>query len=88
MANRLCSLLCRSRGGQLRLYVPRGYAANAIIFGTGRIRMQQMIRAGLVLNVPGILRLACLPIFFAADARPFDHAVTNGLDTAAHPGRG
>ena len=30
---------------------------NAIIFGTGRIRMQQMIRAGLVLNVLGVFVL-------------------------------
>ena len=30
---------------------------NAIIFGTGRIRMQQMIRAGLVLNVFGVFVL-------------------------------
>ena len=53
----------------LQLIVPAALAAsfafmfpvatppNAIIFGTGRIRMQQMIRAGLVLNVLGIFVL-------------------------------
>ena len=36
---------------------------NAIIFGTGRIRMQQMIRAGLVLNVLGVIVLALFAYF-------------------------
>ena len=36
---------------------------NAIIFGTGRIRMQQMIRAGLVLNIIGAFVLALFALY-------------------------
>jgi len=36
---------------------------NAIIFGTGRIKMQQMIRAGLVLNVLGVFVLGLFAYF-------------------------
>ena len=48
---------------------------NAIIFGTGRIRMQQMIRAGLVLNVLGIFVLGLfayyiLPLTLDLSATP------------------
>ena len=36
---------------------------NAIIFGTGRISMQQMIRAGLVLNIIGAFVLALFALY-------------------------
>ena len=37
---------------------------NAIIFGTGRISMRQMIRAGLVLNILGAIVLALFAYYF------------------------
>ena len=33
---------------------------NAIVFGTGLIRMPQMVKAGFVLNIAGILVIAAL----------------------------
>ena len=40
--------------------MPVGTPPNAIVFGTGLIRMPQMVRAGFVLNIAGILVIAAL----------------------------
>jgi sodium-dependent dicarboxylate transporter 2/3/5 len=40
--------------------MPVGTPPNAIVFGTGLIRMPQMVKAGFVLNVAGILVIAAL----------------------------
>jgi sodium-dependent dicarboxylate transporter 2/3/5 len=40
--------------------MPVGTPPNAIVFGTGLIRMPQMIRAGIVLNLAGIALITLL----------------------------
>ena len=40
--------------------MPVGTPPNAIVFGTGLIRMPQMVRAGFVLNLAGILVITAL----------------------------
>ena len=40
--------------------MPVGTPPNAIVFGTGLVRMPQMIRAGVVLNLVGIVVITAL----------------------------
>jgi len=40
--------------------MPVGTPPNAIVFGTGLVRMPQMVRAGIVLNIAGILVITAL----------------------------
>jgi sodium-dependent dicarboxylate transporter 2/3/5 len=40
--------------------MPVGTPPNAIVFGTGLVRMPQMLRAGLWLNLTGILLIFAL----------------------------
>jgi sodium-dependent dicarboxylate transporter 2/3/5 len=55
----------------LSFMLPVGTPPNAIAFGTGRVRMRDMVRFGLVLNLIGaaITALVCwklLPVVFDA----------------------
>jgi sodium-dependent dicarboxylate transporter 2/3/5 len=54
----------------LAFMLPVGTPPNALVFGTGRVRMAQMVRYGLVLNLAAstIVTLVCwklLPLVFA-----------------------
>ncbi|HIU85320.1 MAG TPA: DASS family sodium-coupled anion symporter [Candidatus Aphodousia gallistercoris] len=57
-------LMCTTFGASLAFMMPVGTPPNAIIFGTGRIRIGEMIRAGFWLNVCGIVvsTVMCLVI--------------------------
>ena len=57
-------LICTTFGASLAFMMPVGTPPNAIIFGTGRIRIGEMIRAGFWLNVCGIVvsTVMCLVI--------------------------
>ena len=50
-------------GASFAFMFPVATPPNAIIFGTGRISMRQMIRAGLVLNIIGTIVLALFAYF-------------------------
>jgi len=43
--------------------MPVGTPPNAIVFGTGLIRLPQMMRAGFVLNLAGVLVITALLSF-------------------------
>ncbi len=48
-------LICTTLGASMAFMMPVGTPPNAIIFGTGRIRIAEMIRAGFWLNIISII---------------------------------
>jgi sodium-dependent dicarboxylate transporter 2/3/5 len=46
--------------------MPVGTPPNAIVFGTGLVRLPQMIKAGFWLNLAGILLITALAALFLA----------------------
>ena len=53
-------LVCTTLGASMAFMMPVGTPPNAIIFGTGRIRIAEMVRAGFWLNVISIIVITLL----------------------------
>ena len=48
-------LVCATIGASCAFMMPVGTPPNAMVFGTGRIRIQDMIRAGIWLNIMAVI---------------------------------
>ncbi len=48
----------------LGFMLPIATAPNTIVFGAGRMRTAQMMRAGILLNLAGVILIMCLCLFF------------------------
>jgi sodium-dependent dicarboxylate transporter 2/3/5 len=59
-------ILACTLGASSAFMMPVGTPPNAIVFGTGLVRLPQMMKAGLVLNVTGILVITALVTLFVA----------------------
>ena len=57
-------LLTTALSASAAFMMPVGTPPNAIIFGTGRITIMQMVKAGLVLNVAAIIIISAVTLFF------------------------
>ena len=53
-------LICTTLGASMAFMMPVGTPPNAIIFGTGRIQISEMIRAGFWLNIASIVVITLL----------------------------
>jgi sodium-dependent dicarboxylate transporter 2/3/5 len=58
--NPIALILACTLGASSAYMMPVGTPPNAIVFGTGLVRLPQMMRAGLVLNLAGILVITAL----------------------------
>ena len=63
-------LVATTFGASLAFMMPVGTPPNAIIFGTGRIRIAEMIRAGFCLNVCGIVVVTIICSVFSVGMIP------------------
>lgn len=63
-------LVATTFGASLAFMMPVGTPPNAIIFGTGRIRIAEMIRAGFWLNVCGIVVVTIICSVFSVGMIP------------------
>lgn len=63
-------LVATTFGASLAFMMPVGTPPNAIIFGTGRIRIAEMIRAGFWLNVCGIVVVTIICFVFSVGMIP------------------
>ena len=63
-------LVATTFGASLAFMMPVGTPPNAIIFGTGRIRIAEMIRAGFWLNVCGIVVVTIIRSVFSVGMIP------------------
>ena len=58
-------LLCTTFGASCAFMMPVGTPPNAMVFGTGKIRIGEMIRAGIWLNIVAIILIPLLCILIA-----------------------
>lgn len=60
-------LIAATLGASCAFMMPVGTPPNAMVFGTGRIRMGDMIRAGFWLNIVSIIVIVIMCMFFAGN---------------------
>ena len=84
--NPLTLMLPATLSASCAFMMPVATPANAIVFGSDRISVGEMARAGIILNLIGVLVVATLVITLGEAVFDFDRAVMPDWATEAAPG--